>query len=135
MGSTEWGEDFDKWISKHVVSYLNVDVSVAGSRWNVGGSPSLADLIKRSALDVPHPTEPGKTLWDARNDDGPFKSKPDSFVGPEIYYGNATILSEAPESEVTPLGSGSDYTVFLQRIGVSISHFELRSPGCPDRSP
>lgn len=111
------------------MSYLNVDVSVAGSQWNVGGSPSLADLIKRSALDVPHPTKPGKTLWDAREDEGPFKGKPEGFIGPEIYYGNATIMSQAPESEVFPLGSGSDYTVFLQRIGVSVSSQPISSVG------
>jgi N-acetylated-alpha-linked acidic dipeptidase len=122
VGSTEWGEDFPEWISEHAVAYLNVDVSVSGSRWNVFASPSLADLIKRTALDVPHPTEPGKTLWDARDDVGPF-SPPNGSLS-----GNMTIDSEylaryemesAAAKEIGPLGSGSDYTVFLQRLGVS----------------
>ncbi|KAF4575136.1 hypothetical protein EYR36_006492 [Pleurotus pulmonarius] len=92
VGSTEFGEDFSEWISKHVVSYINLDVSVAGSRWGAGASPSLAHLIKQVALDVPHPTVAGKTLWDAQSDTS-------SLLG--------------------PLGSGSDFTVFLQRLGVS----------------
>ncbi|KAF8192452.1 Zn-dependent exopeptidase [Pholiota molesta] len=51
IGSTEWGEDFGPWISEHVVAYLNVDVSVAGSRLSISGSPSLAHIIKQTALD------------------------------------------------------------------------------------
>ncbi|KAF5388129.1 hypothetical protein D9615_000480 [Tricholomella constricta] len=127
IGSTEWGEDFPEWISEHAVAYLNVDVSVSGSQWNVGGSPSLAHLIKRTALDIPHPTLEGKTLWDARNDEGPFK-------GIEGHNSNLTIDADfieaynaaqrdlrASKTGVSPLGSGSDYTVFLQRLGVASS--------------
>lgn len=127
VGSTEWGEDFSDWISEHVVAYLNVDVSVDGSRWNTWGTPSLANLIKQTALDIPHPTKPGKSLWDARNDEGPFTG-----VGPDFASrGNATVdvdfmeayLSSRKEAQksdtgVMPLGSGSDFTVFLQRLGV-----------------
>lgn len=123
MGSTEYGEDFGPWISEHVVSYLNVDVSVAGSRWTAAGSPSLSDLIKESALDVPHPTIPGKTLWDAQNDDGPFNA--DAFNGTMSAdvdfmrdYEAGEKKKESLASKVTPLGSGSDFTVFLQRLGV-----------------
>lgn len=122
IGSTEFGEDFSTWISDHVVAYLNLDVSVCGSRWNVAASPSLAHIIKQTALDIPHPTIAGKTLWDARDDSGPFVD----------VYGNQTIdaeylaryseerrRSETSKTNISPLGSGSDYTVFLQRLGVA----------------
>ncbi|GLB33889.1 putative vacuolar protein sorting-associated protein 70 [Lyophyllum shimeji] len=128
VGSTEWGEDFPEWISKHTVAYLNVDVSVSGSRWEVGGSPSLANLIQQTALEVPHPTVEGKTLWDARNDEGPF-------TGAEGPSSNLTIDADvleaynvakrnlhASKTGVAPLGSGSDFTVFLQRLGVASSN-------------
>jgi len=62
IGSTEYGEDFGDWISSHVVSYLNLNVSVSGSRWAAAASPSLAHLIRQTAQDVPHPTKPDKTL-------------------------------------------------------------------------
>ncbi|KXN87971.1 Glutamate carboxypeptidase 2 [Leucoagaricus sp. SymC.cos] len=102
IGSVEWGEDFTEWISANVAAYLNVDTSVAGSRWIAAGSPSLAHLIKDVALSVEHPTFPGKTLWDAQ----------------------AERLSS--KTGITPLGSGSDYTVFLQHIGVASTDQSFR---------
>ncbi|KAF8833188.1 Zn-dependent exopeptidase [Paxillus ammoniavirescens] len=100
VGSTEWGEDFADWIQAHAVSYVNVDVSVSGSQYGPSGSPSLAHLIKRSAQDVPHPTDAGRTVWDA------FRAR---------------AAAEDDVRHVLPLGSGSDYTVFLQRLGVASS--------------
>ncbi|KAJ2931755.1 hypothetical protein H1R20_g5499, partial [Candolleomyces eurysporus] len=129
VGSVEWGEDFHQWIAKHAVTYLNVDVSVSGSRWNVQASPSLVDIIKKTALDVPHPTKPGLTLWDSRKDDGPFRGVPTECSNTTyptaqlndkvIYFGNGSLISEAPAADIPALGSGSDYTVFLQRIGIA----------------
>ncbi|KAJ3853593.1 Zn-dependent exopeptidase, partial [Lentinula lateritia] len=114
IGSTEYGEDFAEWISEHAVAYLNVDVSSAGSRWDAVASPSLAHLIRQTAMDVPHPSEEGKTLWDAKEDEGPFK--PFGPVGPDGEFG-LVVLNTA----VGPMGSGSDFTVFLQRLGIASS--------------
>ncbi|KAF7978073.1 hypothetical protein HWV62_1721 [Athelia sp. TMB] len=117
VGSTEWAEDFGAWIGGRVVAYLNIDMSVSGSQWSAWGSPSLAHLIRRTAMDVPHPTEAGKTLWDARADEGPFyglDSKTSSL------HDMGRHSSEQEEGTgVLPLGSGSDYTVFLQHLGVA----------------
>ncbi|EIW82298.1 Zn-dependent exopeptidase, partial [Coniophora puteana RWD-64-598 SS2] len=112
VGSTEYGEDFAEWIQEHAVAYINVDVSVAGSRWTSSASPSLVDLIRRSAEEIPHPTEASRTLWDAQTDIGPF------LVNQEANISDATIQAKP---SVGPLGSGSDYTVFLQRLGVASS--------------
>jgi N-acetylated-alpha-linked acidic dipeptidase len=74
----------------------------------------LAHFIRKTAEDLPHPTNPKRTLWDATADRG-------QLIG-EHYDMNS--LSTEVETEVTdsvgirPLGSGSDYTVFLQRLGV-----------------
>jgi N-acetylated-alpha-linked acidic dipeptidase len=80
-------------------------------------SPSLAHLVQEAAQDVPHPTLPGKTLWDARLDDGPFGGPRDA----KSMVSNETLRLEGRslENGVRPLGSGSDYTDFLQRLGVS----------------
>ncbi|KAI6035044.1 Zn-dependent exopeptidase [Pisolithus orientalis] len=122
VGSTEFGEDFAEWIQAHAVSYINVDVSVSGSRWNVAGSPSLAHLIKRSAQDVPHPTQANKTLWDARYDSGPYTGVQDAEFA-EMWTRNNKVYENVDDStvSVSPLGSGSDYTVFLQRLGIASS--------------
>lgn len=92
-------------------------MAASGAQYNVWGSPSLAHLIRRTAEDVPHPTIPGKTLWDARNDKGPFDG-----IGDEEFmasYNAAELKRQSSSTGVQPLGSGSDYTVFLQHLGVS----------------
>ena len=128
VGSTEWGEDFSTWISRHAIAYLNTDTSSSGSRWNVRGSPSLAHLIKRSAFDVPHPTTEGKTLWDARTDEGPFAGD-NMTVDAKVMsaYVAAKKEMQASDASIHPLGSGSDYTVFLQRLGVRCQLPHLQS--------
>ncbi|KAL4081569.1 hypothetical protein V8B97DRAFT_1923813 [Scleroderma yunnanense] len=118
IGSTEWGEDFSEWIRDHVVAYLNMDIAVAGSRLRTSASPLLAHLLRQTAMQIPHPTSEGRTLWDARTDTG-------TLFGDSI---DSEVLAMAQEAEastddigINPLGSGSDYTVFLQHIGVPSS--------------
>ncbi|EMD40947.1 hypothetical protein CERSUDRAFT_111521 [Gelatoporia subvermispora B] len=116
IGSTEWAEDFADWITENVVAYLNTDVSSSGSGWNVGASPSLAHLIRKAAQDVPHPNTPGKSLWDARDDEGPFYGPAD----PDFMATYAESRKRrATDTGISPLGSGSDYTPFLQRLGIA----------------
>ncbi|KAI0650552.1 Zn-dependent exopeptidase [Trametes meyenii] len=116
IGSTEWAEDFPEWISENVVAYINIDGSAAGSIWLPTGSPSLAHLIRNAALDVAHPTSPNKTLWDARDDVGPFHG-PANNDFPEGHL--AKRAAGEDDIGIAPLGSGSDFTPFLQRLGVS----------------
>jgi N-acetylated-alpha-linked acidic dipeptidase len=98
------------------------DVSVSGSRFNLAGSPSLAPLLRASAERVAHPTRANATLWDARQDSGPFTngSMDAAFAATNEERMNIATL-EAANTGVRPLGSGSDYTVFLQRLGVASS--------------
>ena len=114
IGSTEWGEDFAEWIQKHVVTYINLDSAVSGSKFTVRASPSLAHFLRKTAEDLPHPTDPKRTLWDATGDSGQLFGEYDDVdsLGTEIE------TQEADNIGVKPLGSGSDYTVFLQRLGV-----------------
>ncbi|KAH8988532.1 Zn-dependent exopeptidase [Lactarius akahatsu] len=115
IGSTEWGEDFSEWIQEHVVAYVNLDSSVSGSKFGAAGSPSLAHFIRKTAEDLPHPTDPKRTLWDATADRGQLFGEHNDVdsLGTEVE-------TEAMEYiGIRPLGSGSDYTVFLQRLGVA----------------
>ncbi|KAJ7129388.1 Zn-dependent exopeptidase [Mycena epipterygia] len=118
IGSTEWVEDFPEFISENVVTYLNLDSSVSGSRFGSSASPSLSHFLRQAALDVPHPTKPGRTLWDARHDTGPYEGE---IVDAESVAVSQSVNTMADSVGVSPLGSGSDYTAFLQTIGVASS--------------
>ncbi|KAF7301895.1 Zn-dependent exopeptidase [Mycena indigotica] len=117
IGSTEWVEDFPDFVDKHVVTYLNLDSSVSGSRFQAGASPSLSHFLRQAALDIPHPTKPGLSLWDARGDHGPFSGAADTE---SLAFSQLTTSNSFQDSlGVAPLGSGSDFTPFLQWIGVA----------------
>ncbi|KAF8551474.1 Zn-dependent exopeptidase [Imleria badia] len=116
VGSTEWGEDFADWIRKHVVAYINMDTSVSGSHLRASASPLLAHLLRSTAQQIPHPTAEGRSLWDARLDEGEFFGEKLDAEAAAIYK---EMESAADNLGVKPLGSGSDYTVFLQYIGVA----------------
>lgn len=99
-------------------------MSVAGSRFVTSASPSLAHLIKQTANDVPHPTIVGKTLWDALDDDGPYDFQANNAtIDPDFLelYSSSEAIRKSSKTRVMPLGSGSDFTVFLQRLGVASS--------------
>ncbi|KAJ7241931.1 Zn-dependent exopeptidase [Mycena haematopus] len=122
IGSTEYGEDFADWLAEHAVAYINVDASAAGSRWGAAASPSLSHLVLDTARDVPHPGLPGKTLFDAQTDNGPIsiaEASPDpDFVAA---YQAADTHRQDAKGLLAPLGSGSDFTVFLQHLGIASS--------------
>ncbi|OSD04654.1 Zn-dependent exopeptidase [Trametes coccinea BRFM310] len=113
IGSTEWTEDFPDWISGNVVAYINIDGSAGGSPWLPTGSPSLAHLIRDAALNLPHPTDSGRSLWDARHDVGPFHGR----TSGELFEKIRDAVED--DVDIAPLGSGSDFTSFLQRLGVA----------------
>ncbi|KAJ7484085.1 Zn-dependent exopeptidase [Mycena galericulata] len=105
IGSTEWVEDFPEFIDKNVVTYLNLGWSCTHSLQSA--SPSLSHFLRQAALDIPHPTSPGNTLWDARNDNGPYDGK---IVDVESVAVSQSVNNMADSVGVSPLGSGSDYT-------------------------
>ncbi|OJA18557.1 hypothetical protein AZE42_04016 [Rhizopogon vesiculosus] len=116
IGSTEWGEDFPEWIKDHVVAYVNTDTSASGSRLKAAGSPLLAHLLRETAEQLPHPSSEKRSLWDAREDTGTLFGE---HTNAEIAAMHTNELRAVDDSiGVRPLGSGSDYTVFLQHHGV-----------------
>ena len=83
-------------------------------------SPSLAHLVRETAKLVPHPTAAGNMLWDARNDRGKLYGNLSDEAIVEINTEMDADISDNELSSIRPLGSGSDFTVFLQRIGVRL---------------
>ncbi|KAI0832592.1 Zn-dependent exopeptidase [Trametes gibbosa] len=126
IGSTEWGEDFAGWIDEHVVAYLNLDSSVSGSRFRALATPSLAHFVRGIAEEIEHPTKAGKTLWDATKDSGVLTG---DHIDPEVLAAHeaSEVEASADSTGVGLLGSGSDFTVFVQRAGVASNNIGFQS--------
>jgi N-acetylated-alpha-linked acidic dipeptidase len=98
VGSTEWVEDYAPWLHDTALSYLNLDIAVAGPLPGAGSTPELRTL----ALDVMKKViYNNRTLYDAWDDLYQFLPEDNGF---------------------TNLGSGSDYTAFLQ-LGIGALDF------------
>ena len=91
----------------------------------MNASPSFAHLLRETAKVVPHPTTTGATLWDARKDRGKLYGNLSDDAIAQITTGAHVQTAGDELSSVKPLGSGSDFTVFLQRLGVSSSDNHL----------
>ena len=92
LGSTEWGEQFAEELRENMVVYINRESYTAG-RWGASANHSLQPFIVETSRDAPHPE--AVSLYDAW-----AAQQPQAPIG------------------VRPLGSGSDYTVFLDHLGV-----------------
>jgi len=112
IGSTEWVEQQGRTLD-HAVAYFNVDVAVSGPNFSASAVPSLKEFIRGVAKSVPSPL--GGTVfeqWSAKGNQD-----------------NEHRLSNAPQIEgetvhVGDLGSGSDFTPFLQHAGVPSTDIE-----------
>lgn len=111
-GSTEWGEQFASELGKGAVAYLNVDSSTSGPDLEVSAVASLNPTILEIARDVVDPNS-GRSLLEA------WTTRKASSSG----EGKAP----APLIE-NNLGSGSDYTVFLNFLGVPIADLSFDGP-------
>src|SRR5229473_2107709 len=111
IGSTEWGEDHSQELG-NAAAYFNMDVGVAGKKFGASGVPSLKEFMREIAKAVPSPE--GGTVydtWKKTSQPGPENSQETSAFRPPP----AAMQGDVP---VGDLGSGSDYTVFLQHLGV-----------------
>jgi N-acetylated-alpha-linked acidic dipeptidase len=106
IGSTEWVEQHAQQL-RNAVAYFNVDVAVAGPDFSASAVPSLKDFMREIAKSVPSPM--GDTVyqeWRANRD------------GVNQHRASNAPPSSREEVHVSDLGSGSDFTPFLQHEGV-----------------
>src|ERR1035437_640418 len=106
IGSTEWVEQNAKSLEK-AVAYFNMDVGVAGPDFGASAVPSLKQFIRELTRSVPSPI--GGTVFEA------WKARHSSDN--EHRASNAPPMA-GEDVRVGDLGSGSDFTPFLQHIGV-----------------
>ncbi|MFL6390216.1 MAG: M28 family metallopeptidase [Terriglobales bacterium] len=111
IGSTEWGEEHEKDLA-HAVAYFNLDVAVSGSNFGASAVPSLKGFIRDVTKVVPSPK--GGMLYNVWKDEkmGSPQRRPDSG---QARVPNARVENDVP---VGDLGSGSDYSVFIQHLGI-----------------
>jgi N-acetylated-alpha-linked acidic dipeptidase len=128
VGSTEWAEEHAKEVDEKAVLMLNVDSAVSGRELEMSGVPSLRDLTLDAAGAITdHRT--GKTLRDSW-----IASRRNAWAVTAPLFG-ADPLWERPVTngrdyfQPTPppfapqmnwLGSGSDYTAFVDHLGVPV---------------
>jgi len=116
IGSTEWGEQHAADLA-NAAAYFNMDVAVSGPKFGASAVPSLKQFVRDVSKVVPSPK--GGTVYDEW-----LKAGSGSSVAPASAQepsGDTKRLSPAqsrPDVLVGDLGSGSDYTVFLQHLGV-----------------
>lgn len=105
IGSTEWAEELAGELKDKAVAYLNLDAAVSGPHFGASAVPSLAKLIRATTKDVKDP-KTGKSIyeqWQDRTSD--LRTEEERHT--------------AGEARISPLGSGSDYTPFLQHLGIA----------------
>src|ERR1044071_1438728 len=99
IGSTEWAEELAPELRTKAVAYLNLDAAVSGANFSASSVPSLWKLIRGATKDVQDP-KTHKTVYQQWLD----RSK----------EGRSETEEPLTEVRIGPLGSGSDYTPFLQ---------------------
>ena len=112
LGSTEWAEQHYDELRAHAVAYINSDTNGRGY-FNVEGSHTLEKFSNDVARDVMDP-ETKLSVW-----------KRDQLR--EIANARTAELREEirkrADLRIPALGSGSDYTAFLQHDGVASLNF------------
>lgn len=107
LGSTEWAEHHAAELKAKAVAYINTDGNGRGYL-GMGGSHSLEKFINEVAREIPDP-ETGLTAWKR-------------LQALQVRNGGAVQRREARERgdlRVGALGSGSDYTPFIQHLGIA----------------
>src|SRR5688572_24005838 len=107
LGSTEWVEDHLGELQEKAVAYINSDSNARGFL-GVGGSHSLETFVNQALADVQDPLKKVGVLQRAR--------------ARAVLDGSAESRKAARARRglgIAPLGSGSDYTPFLQHAGVA----------------
>jgi N-acetylated-alpha-linked acidic dipeptidase len=111
--STEWGEQHAATLGEHAVAYINVDSAVSGPNFGASTVPSLNRLMTEAAEAVTDPA-----------------SKQSLAAASRRSAREASALPTATGTDLVNnrLGSGSDYTVFLNFLGVPVADMSFTGP-------
>lgn len=114
IGSTEWAEHHASDLQEHAVAYLNTDGNGRGFI-NVGGSHVLERFFNEIMTDVKDP-QTEVSVQERRR------------ANLRINGSSEKIRNEAKDRSdlrLSPLGSGSDYSPFLQHLGIASANMSF----------
>jgi len=114
LGSTEWVEDLTNDLKAHAAVYVNRDAGAGGTTFNGSAVHSLKPFLYELAKSIPT-GEKSQTLYDTW------------LARTREQASHDTQPQAAPV--VGALGSGSDYTAFLDHIGVAAADIGLTGIG------
>lgn len=118
IGSTEWAELHARELKKKAVAYINTDGNGRGYLF-IGGSHTLENFFNEISNDVADP-QTGVSL----------KKRLLTYLS--INASDEESKKEARERKnfrLSPLGSGSDYTPFLQHLGIASANMGFGGQG------
>jgi N-acetylated-alpha-linked acidic dipeptidase len=118
IGSTEWAEQHENHLV-NAVAYFNTDVGVSGPHFDAAAVPSLKQFVREVTKEVPSPK--GGTVYDQWKTDQAFNATRRGRA-------KAADTDEGTEVHIGTLGSGSDYTPFIQHLGVPSTDIGSEGP-------
>jgi len=107
LGSTEWAEEHDQELRNHAALYINSDGNGRGFL-GIAGSHSLEKFINGVARDIEDP-EKKIPVW-KRDELARISRAP---------AGERDEVRKRSELRIGALGSGSDYTAFIDHLGIA----------------
>jgi N-acetylated-alpha-linked acidic dipeptidase len=118
IGSTEWAEHHADELRQHAVAYLNTDSNSRGFV-SIGGSHVLERFLNQVVEDVIDPQT-----------DLSLKERKKSYLLVNAPDEKARDEAEKREDlRIYPMGSGSDYTPFLQHLGIASANLGFGGEG------
>jgi N-acetylated-alpha-linked acidic dipeptidase len=113
IGSTEWVEDHARQLA-HAVAYINTDASVSGPHFEASAVPSLKQFVREVTMEVASP-KGGSVYdeWKKDQNEAAVRRRPATAINDA-----QTTPPALGDVRVGDLGSGSDYSPFLQHLGV-----------------
>src|SRR5215467_13499624 len=115
LGSTEWVETHMDELNQKAVAYLNSDSNGKG-RLGMSGSHTLEHFMNEVARDIKDP-KGDKSLWETareRQAGGGRRGRETPMTDEE-----RKDLNSRPDIRIGAMGSGSDYTPFIQHGGIA----------------
>jgi N-acetylated-alpha-linked acidic dipeptidase len=121
MGSTEWVEQHSAEL-EYAVAYFNIDVAVSGPTFSAAAVPSLRQFMREIAAEVPSAAG-GTVAQQWRKQERGGHRDPSTLNMPP-----SDAASSDNDLRLGDLGSGSDYTPFLEHDGVPSADISSDGP-------
>ena len=116
LGSTAWAEAHEKDLVQHAAVYINSDSNGRG-HLNLAGSHSLEHFLNGVMRDIEDP-ESKTSVWQRNHLTDISRAKDDD---------ERKALRSRPDQRIEALGSGTDYTAFIDHLGIASLSLEYGS--------